>query len=313
MTSKSLKSNKIEARYSNGASVVVATDDALHFLRTLPDNSIALVVTSPPYNVGKEYEAKATIPQYTASQLLVVSELWRVVHPHGSVCLQVGNHVSDGELLPLDILFYPLFKSLGFVLRNRIVWHFRHGLHSTRKFSGRYETLLWFTKSPTYTFNLEAVRVPAKYPGKRSYKGPNKGGPSTNPNGANPSDFWDNLPHEWNDAIWDFPNVKANHPEKTVHPCQFPIELAERCVLALSNPRDRVLDPFLGTGSTLIAAIALGRRAIGVDINPAYTRLARGRIRSYWAGKLKRRIMGTPIYKPSPNAKVAKPPPEWSR
>lgn len=313
MTANNDKKRTIETRFSTRARVVVATDDALHFLQSIPDESISLVVTSPPYNVGKEYEERSTIPQYTASQLLIVAELWRIVHPQGSVCLQVGNHVADGELLPLDILFHPLFKSLGFVLRNRIVWHFRHGLHSTRRFSGRYETLLWFTKSSTYTFNLDPVRVPAKYPGKRSYKGPNKGVPSANPNGTNPSDFWDSLSTEWADAIWDFPNVKANHPEKSAHPCQFPVELAERCVLALSNPRDRVLDPFLGTGTTLIAAIANGRRAIGVDINPAYTRLARRRIRDFWLGRLKRRAIGTPIYEPSPNAKVAKPPSEWTR
>ncbi len=313
MSAKVADKYAIGARYSDRARVVVATESALSFLQTLPDASVSLVVTSPPYNVGKEYEAKHTIPQYTASQLLIVAQLWRVVHPRGSVCWQVGNHVADGELVPLDVIFYPLFKSLGFSLRNRIVWHFRHGLHSTRRFSGRYETLLWFTKSANYTFNLDAVRVAAKYPGKRSYKGPNRGGPSANPNGTNPSDFWDNLSREWEAAIWDFPNVKANHPEKTAHPCQFPVELAERCVLALSNPGDRVLDPFLGTGTTLIAALAHDRRAIGVDISPAYSELARQRIRDFWGGRLRRRSIGTPIYEPSPNAKVAKPPPEWRR
>ena len=107
--------------------------------------------------------------------------------------------------------------------------------------------MLWFTKTDSYTFNLDSVRVPSKYPGKTNYKpGKHYGLPSGNPLGKNPSDIWKIVQRDWESALWNIPNVKANHPEKTIHPCQFPIELVERCVLALTNKGDRVLDPFSG-------------------------------------------------------------------
>ena len=157
----------------------------------------------------------------------------------------------------MDIVYYDLFKNRGLKLRNRIIWHFEHGLHASRRFSGRYESILWFTKGKKYTFNLDSVRVPSKYPGKRNWKGPHKGQPSGNPLGKNPSDYWKVILQDWEREIWDIPNVKANHPEKTVHPCQFPVELIERCVLALTNEGDWVLDPYSGVGSAIIAGIKI--------------------------------------------------------
>ena len=159
---------------------------------------------------------------------------------------EVGDYVEAGEVYPLDIYFYDIFKDAGFHLRNRIIWHFEHGLHASKRFSGRYETILWLTKSHKYTFNLDDIRVPSKYPGKTHYKGAKRGQPSGNPLGKNPSDFWNVVTSDWEKEIWDVPNVKANHPEKTIHPCQFPIELIQRCVLALTDQGDLVLDPFLG-------------------------------------------------------------------
>ena len=94
-------------------------------------------------------------------------------------------------------------------MKNRIVWHFEHGLHLKHKFSGRYETILWFVKTDKYIFDLDKVRVPQKYPGKVGYKGKNKGKYSGNIKGKNPSD------------VWIIPNVKSFHKEKTIHPCQF--------------------------------------------------------------------------------------------
>jgi adenine-specific DNA-methyltransferase len=140
----------------------------------------------------------------------------------------------------VDIVLYPVFASLGLHLRNRIVWHFGHGLHASKRFSGRYEVILWFTKGNEYTFNLDAVRVPQKYPDKKYFKGPKKGELSGNPLGKNPSD------------IWEIPNVKANHVEKTIHPCQFPVELIERLVLAMTDEGDWALDPFIGVGTTAL-------------------------------------------------------------
>ena len=198
-------------------------------------------------------------------------------------------------------------------LRNRIIWHFGHGLHASKRFSGRYETILWFTKSKEYLFNLDAVRVPSKYPGKRHYKGKNKGKPSGNPQGKNPSDFWEIAINEWAKEVWEIPNVKANHPEKTLHPCQYPVELVERCVLALTNENDWVFDPFAGVGSSLIAAIKHNRKAMGCEKESEYIEIAHQRINSYFEGTLRTRPMGKPVYKPTGKEKVAQVPKEWQQ
>ncbi|MEM4204089.1 MAG: site-specific DNA-methyltransferase, partial [Candidatus Methanomethylicaceae archaeon] len=241
----------------------------------------------------------------------LIAQLHRVLREDGSICWQVGNFVEDGEVFPLDILYYPIFKELGMKLRNRIVWKFGHGLHASKRFSGRYETILWFTKSDRYIFNLDAVRVPAKYPGKRHFKGPNRGKPSCNPLGKNPSDVWEILAQDWEELVWDIPNVKSNHPEKTIHPCQFPIELVERCVLALTNEGDWVFDPYMGVGSALIAALMHGRRAMGCEKETSYVEIAHQRILDYFNGTLRYRPMGKPVYQPTGREKVSKIPEEW--
>jgi adenine-specific DNA-methyltransferase len=159
---------------------------------------------------------------------------------------------------------------------------------------------------------LDPVRVPSKYPGKRHFKGPKRGLPSGNPLGKNPSDVWDVVVHDWEQGVWDIPNVKANHPEKTVHPCQFPVELVERCVLALTNPGGRVFDPYCGVGSTVIAALKNGRKGIGAELDPEYVRIAKARISRFLAGELPIRPLGKPLHQPSGREKVSQPPPEWS-
>ena len=302
---------EVSAKYDESADVVLFGGDVNAFVDTLPADSVKLIVTSPPYNLGKAYEDRVSIEAYLDKQAETIEKLYHVLHPRGSICWQVGNFVEDGEVFPLDIYYYPIFKRLGLYLRNRIVWHFGHGLHTSKRFSGRYETILWFTKGKAYTFNLDPVRVPSKYPGKRHYKGPNKGKPSGNPKGKNPSDVWQGLAAEWEGGFWEIPNVKSNHPEKTVHPCQFPVELVERCVLALTDEGDWVFDPYAGVGSALIAAIKQGRKAMGSGKEPAYAEIARERIAAYYGGALRLRPMGKPVHKPSGNEKVAQIPPEW--
>lgn len=222
-----LWSHDVASSYNSAANAVIAHGDSLKILRDLPRDFAKLVITSPPYNLGKAYEKAAKLTQYLDSLNPIIDELVRVLSPEGSLCWQVGNYVEDGEVFPLDIFYYKLFKEHGLKLRNRIIWHFEHGLHASKRFSGRYETLLWFTKSDHYTFNLDSVRVPSKYPGKTHFKGEKKGQPSGNPLGKNPSDIWNIVVHDWETELWNIPNVKANHPEKTIHPCQFPIELVE--------------------------------------------------------------------------------------
>ncbi len=150
--------------------------DNLVFMRELADNSMKLIVTSPPYNIGKSYEQRSSLDNYLDTQASVIQESVRLLHAEGSLCWQVGNHISrDGEVMPLDIMLYPIFKEHGLRLRNRIIWHYEHGLHCSKRFSGRYETILWFTKGDSYTFNLDPVRVPSKYPNKKYHRGPKIG------------------------------------------------------------------------------------------------------------------------------------------
>lgn len=301
----------IEEAYSSEAEIVLYPGDVNELLRTMPGSFIQLIISSPPYNLGKSYETRIALEQYLATQANTIAELVRVLKPGGSLCWQVGNYVDDGEVFPLDIFYYDIFKKQGLSLRNRIVWHFEHGLHASKRFSGRYETLLWFTKGDQYVFNLDDVRVPSKYPGKRHFKGPNKGKPSGNPNGKNPSDVWKLLSDEWELGLWEFPNVKSNHPEKTDHPCQYPIELVERCVLALTDPGDWVFDPYAGVGSALIAALKRGRKAMGAEKEPAYVNEAADRIERYYRGELPIRPLGKPIHQPSGQERVARVPDEW--
>jgi adenine-specific DNA-methyltransferase len=303
----------IATAFNPDAQIVLHEGDCRTLLTNVPDNSIKLLITSPPYNLGKSYEKKQAIEQYLAEQADLIKEFYRILHPQGSLCWQVGNYVDSGEVFPLDIYYYPLFKQAGLFLRNRIIWHFGHGLHASKRFSGRYETLLWFTKTDTYTFNLDAVRVPSKYPGKRHYKGPNKGKPSGNPKGKNPSDIWTILADDWTECVWDIPNVKSNHPEKTIHPCQFPVELVERCLLALTDEDDWVLDPYAGVGSSLIAAIKNKRRAVGAEKEAAYLEIARQRLHDLENGVLKTRPMHKPVHVPSGREKVSQRPDEWEQ
>ncbi|HDN74306.1 site-specific DNA-methyltransferase [Archaeoglobales archaeon] len=300
-----------DRKFTKDADIVLVYGDVLDFLSDIEDNFATLVVTSPPYNIGKPYESRREFREYIQWQEEVIRECIRILKPEGSICWEVGNYIENKEVFPLDIYFYNIFKKLGLKLRNRIIWHFGHGLHAKMRFSGRYETILWFTKSDNYIFNLDSVRIPQKYPGKRAYKGVNRGKPSCNPKGKNPSDVWSVVLEDWEKQIWNIPNVKSNHPEKTIHPAQFPIELVERLVLALTNEGDWVLDPFMGVGSALLAALFQNRRAVGVDNVKKYCDIAYQRTLDALTGKLKRRPLGKPVYEPSGREKIARPPPEW--
>ena len=272
---------------SRGAQLVLACEDNLSFVKKIPDGVIKLIVTSPPYNLGKSYEKSTSLDAYLEAQNVVIGECARVLHPRGSICWQVGNWVKKGEIVPLDAALYPVFRARGLKLRNRIVWHFGHGLHCAKRLSGRYETINWWTKGDDYTWNLDPIRVPSKYPGKLHFKGPNAGKLSGNPKGKNPSD------------VWEIPNVKNNHPEKTIHPCQFPVELAERLVLSMTDAGDAVFDPYMGVGSSIIAALMHDRDAFGCDVVSDYVEIARERAQCLRDGSLRTRAMGTPIYDPA--------------
>lgn len=269
--------------------------DNLKYLKNKKNDFFNLIVTSPPYNLNKEYEKRNRIDEYIKEQEKIIGECYRVLSPTGSICWQVGNYVEDGEIFPIDILVYNIFKKKGFKLRNRIIWHFGHGLHASKRFSGRYETILWFTKGDDYDFNLDSVRVPQKWPEKAFTKGPKKGEISSNKKGKNPSDYWNQgRIIKWSKTsetqVWSIPNVKSHHIEKTIHPCQFPIALVELLVKALtkknSKKKPKVFDPYVGVGSTIIAALKNGCDGYGCDKTKKYIDEARIRINDFKKGKL---------------------------
>jgi adenine-specific DNA-methyltransferase len=277
----------ISPRYTPQAQAVLHVGNCLDLLSEISSQSVQMVVTSPPYNIGKPYEKRLELQDYIDQQTRVIEQCVRVLKDEGSICWQVGNYVDQGEIVPLDIALYPVFHSMGLKLRNRIVWHFEHGLHCSKRFSGRYETILWFTKGDDYFFDVNPVRVPQKYPGKKHFKGEKAGTLSGNPLGKNPGD------------VWIIPNVKSNHVEKTEHPCQFPVELVERLVLSMTQQGDAVFDPFLGAGTSIVAALKHGRRGIGAELSPEYADIARLRIQAQMQGVLKTRPMFLPVFDPA--------------
>lgn len=282
------------------SSIQIKKQDALEFLAELKPASVDLVVSSPPYCMGKAYETSIDTADFIKTHERLAPLLVRALKDGGSLCWQIGHHVHNGVVTPLDALVYSIFeKHKELLLRNRIVWTFAHGAHASRRFSGRHETILWFTKGDEYKFDLDAVRIPQKYPGKRHYKGLKRGEPSGNPLGKNPGD------------VWEIPNVKAGHVEKTEHPCQFPVALVQRLVKALSSKGGLVIDPYLGSGSTGVAAAIEGRMFMGCDIEAKYVEIARDRLKELKAGNLKVRPLNQPIHVPSQNDSVARIPTEW--
>lgn len=271
--------------------------DCRDLLRALPDDSVSLIVTSPPYCMGKEYEPGNKIEDFVEAHEEILPEATRVLRPGGSLCWQVGYHVQRNAVVPLDFLVYQTTQKLAqsLVLRNRIVWHFGHGQHCDKRFSGRHETLLWFTKGRDYFFDLDPIRVPQKYPGKRASRGPKAGQYSGNPLGKNPSD------------VWDIPNVKANHVEKTSHPCQFPVALVRRLVLSLTKQDELVLDPFAGVASTGVAALMENRRFLGAELREDYASIAKLRLREASRGTASVRS-DKAVLEPDKNSAVARRP-----
>lgn len=289
------KAHLLKARTSTDTSELLVHDYALWqgdiegLLDLLPEEPLFdLIVSSPPYNVGKEYEIRRALDDYLAWQEQVIHKLVPKLKPGGSLCWQVGTYVDDNQIWPLDLEFAPIFRRCGLQLRNRIIWHFGHGLHAQKRFSGRYEVVLWYTRTQSgkdkYTFNLDTVRVPAKYPGKKHFKGPNQGEFSGNPLGKNPED------------VWNIPNVKGNHVEKTDHPCQFPVGLIERLVLSLTNPGDLVFDPFAGVASAGVASALHGRRFWGCELIAGYARTGLKRIQDTLDGTVRYRPHHKPVF-----------------
>lgn len=298
---------KIYKRFRDENRITLYNGDSLKLLKQIPSNTVDLIVTSPPYCIGKEYEdPQNDIESFKNEHKRIFPEIYRVLKPGGSLCWQVGYHINNASVFPLDFFVYDIFvegsKDLEYplLLHNRIIWTFGHGLNGTQRFSGRHETILWFTKGKNYSFDLDSIRVPQKYPGKRSYKGPNKGELSGNLLGKNPSD------------VWDIPNVKAQHVEKTEHPCQFPVAIPRRLIKALTPVNGLVLDPYAGSGTSGVAAVLENRRFVGAEILSQYYDISKERIKDAERGEAKVRE-DVPVAEPNLNSSVAKLPKEFAK
>lgn len=284
--------------------IKIINDDCVRIMEKIKSEKVSLLITSPPYCIGKEYEnITDDINSFVSLNTKVIKESIRILKKGGSLCWQIGFHVKQGIIIPLDYHIYNIVEKINenlsendrLYLHNRIVWTFGHGLNAEKRLSGRYETILWFTKGKEYIFNLDPIRIPQKYPGKKYSKGPKTGKYSGNPLGKNPSD------------VWDIPNVKANHVEKTEHPCQFPIVIPQKLIKALTNEGDIVIDPFFGSGTTAIACLIENRKFVGMEIDNKYFNIAKDRILDAIDGNIKYRCEIPPI-EPDKNQKVAQKP-----
>lgn len=296
-------SSAIADATTNQVPAVIFHGDCVELLSELPEQSVDLIVSSPPYCMGKDYEETDDVDVFIKSHQAIFPLLIDALKDGGSLCWQVGFHAKEGLVTPLDYLVYDCLRSFPEMkLRNRIIWTFGHGLHCTNRFSGRHETILWFTKGHDYRFDLDAVRVEQKYPGKRYASGPKKGQLSGNPLGKNPGD------------VWEIPNVKANHIEKTEHPCQFPVGLVHRLVRALTKPGDLVLDPFCGVASSGVAALDVKRRFLGAELMDEYVVIGKQRLKDAARGEAEFRPAEKDIHVPDPNSRVARrpDPSEWT-
>ena len=248
--------------------VALYEGDAQEFLGKLPPSSVDLTVTSPPYNIGKPYETTLGLDDYVAWCERWIRAVHAVTAADGAFWLNVGYLPVPGRAKALPIP-YLLWNRVGFFLVQEVVWNYGAGVASRRSFSPRNEKFLWYVKNEQdYTFHLDAVRDPnVKYPNQKK-----NGKLKCNPLGKNPTD------------VWQFPKVTSganrSADERTPHPAQFPLAVIDRIIKACSNPRDIVLDPFLGSGTTAEAALNSGRRVIGFEIRPDYIEIAARRVKT---------------------------------
>ena len=231
--------------------------DALELFRTIPDSSVNLIIADPPYNLGKDYGNNHDLKgfeEYLEFTRKWTSEAKRVLTEDGTIYVFMGVRF-------ISYLYDILDREQGFFFNSWVVWHYTQGLGKTKGFSPRHDDVLVFNKSKNFKFNLDAVRVPQKY-----YRARN------NMRGANPGD------------VWKFSHVHYSNPNRQNHPTQKPEGLLERMVLASSDEKDLVLDPFSGSGTTLRVCQQLNRQAIGFELNPEYVEMTQARLSEPFQG-----------------------------
>ncbi|HLP87560.1 MAG TPA: site-specific DNA-methyltransferase [Nostocaceae cyanobacterium] len=255
--------------YFQAANCLIYHIDCLEAMQALPDKSVHLTVTSPPYNIGKEYEKPLTLSEYINWCEQWIQEIYRITVPTGAFWLNLGYlSIKDrAKALPIP---YLLWDKIPFYLIQEIVWNYGAGVAGSKFFSPRNEKFLWYVKNPDeYTFNLDDIRDPnVKYPNQKK-----NGKIKVNPLGKNPTD------------VWEFPKVTSGQnrasKERTPHPAQFPIAVIQRIIKATSHQNQIIIDPFMGSGTTAIVALELNRPVIGFEIRQDYCEIIANRIENF--------------------------------
>jgi adenine-specific DNA-methyltransferase len=238
--------------------------DCLEGMKLLPESSVDLVITSPPYNIGKEYEKRVVIQQYLDWSYEYINLIYKLMKPQTSFMLQVGCYVdNDTNNIPLNYLLYPIIKDIGFNFRQEIVWFFRGGMQAKKKLTGQNEKIMWLYKGDLPYFDVDSIRV-------KEWQNFDK---RNNPNGKNPTD------------VWEINRVAGNSKEKIGHPCQFPTTMIERLSNGWSKEDDIILDPFMGSGTTAIACINTNRNFIGFELDKGYYDSANKRLEEMYNKK----------------------------
>lgn len=254
--------------YFSNDRVLLYNMDCVVGLKKLQElECINSVITSPPYNIGKEYEKNKTIDDYIAWLKEVFTLTYQASSPHSSLLLNLGyvKKENAGRAIPIP---YLLWNHIKYFLNQEIVWNYGAGVACKHYLSPRNEKVLWYVKEEAnYTFNLDPIRDPdVKYPNQKK-----NGKIKVNALGKNPSD------------VWQIPKVTSGanraSKERMPHPAQFPEELIRRLVLAFTNEDDLILDPFLGSGTTAIVASNQNRYCLGFEIDKSYCDLAINRIK----------------------------------
>ena len=236
--------------------ICVQFGDCRELIKTIPSESIDVVVTSPPYNIGKKYgkySDKVSLEEWENLINEITKEIYRVLKPNGSFFLNLSPipYGNDKEILPLPFVGYNIMKNNNFFIRNIITWTFNNMQNCTNRLSGRYENIIWGVKDlKNYTFNLDAIRIPYITQNDKRLTG----------SGRNPTDVW----------YFDRVNNMVKKKNNLTHPTIYPIEMIERIIKMASNEGDSILDPFLGSGTSVVAAARLGRKGIGFELDNKY-------------------------------------------
>lgn len=250
-------------------------EDAVKFLKKIPDNSIQLVLIDPPYNL--DLDSWDTFDNYLDWAKQWLDEIFRILRDSGNCVIFGGFQFQDlkkGDLL--EILHYARHKTdLRFV--NLVIWYYKNGMSAHRFFANRHEEAVWLSKTKKYYFDLDSVRCPYDEETKKIYRKDKRLNPESIEKGKNPTN------------VWEIPRLNGNSKERVGHPTQKPVEVIRRFVKALSYEGSTVLDFFAGSGTTGRVCIEEGRNSIQVDANM--------KLKEYFKLHLKQ-IRGSKLLKP---------------